>query len=117
MVEKSKNFNLFKTCGSGQQAFTRHCPGYCVGGQPYKLEPCRVRDCYGWSSKLTTGVFLFKSNTLFKATATKAVMAVKRNMPENAEQSVEMAMVAVVDHTIILEVAEEAVFSFGTGVN
>ena len=44
-------------------------------------------------------------------------MAVKKSIAENADESVEMAMVAVVDHTIILEVAEEAVFSFGTGVN
>ena len=44
-------------------------------------------------------------------------MAAKRNIAEHANESVEMAMIAVVDHTIILEVVEEAVFSFGIGVN
>ena len=44
-------------------------------------------------------------------------MAAKRSIAENADESVEMAVVAVVTHTIILEVVEEAVFSFGTGVN
>ena len=44
-------------------------------------------------------------------------MAVKRNIAENAEESVEMAVVAVAIPTIILEVVEEAVFCFGTGVN
>ena len=48
---ENKILNLLKTCGDGKMAYTRSCPGYCIGGQAYKLESCRLRDCYGWSSK------------------------------------------------------------------